>query len=172
MIPHVFLVDVQASFVPGDISKITPKWAEINYETGCLLDRNLPLTPESKDLERLCDNTKKIHGKIIDKLRYNLLGHLATLVRKYNLRCDKSFQPLKDIKSIHCAALQGSLPTPEYLKRVVEILVLPHKTQKKWIWDATEAIEKKYSFFIKLGSVDKKTFVEKIAAHDSKTHTS
>ena len=52
------LVDVSASFVPGDVLKITPKWEEINYETGRLLDRNLPLTPESKDLERLCDNTK------------------------------------------------------------------------------------------------------------------
>ena len=86
-----FLVDVPASFIPGDVLKITPKWAEINHETGRLLDRNLPLTPESKDMERFCDNTKEIHGEIIDKLRYNLLGHLVPLVRKYNLRCGTSF---------------------------------------------------------------------------------
>ena len=28
------LLDVPALFVPGDVLKIAPKWAEINYETG------------------------------------------------------------------------------------------------------------------------------------------
>ena len=48
---------------------------------------------------------------------------------------------------------------------------MSHKTQKQWIWDATQATEKEYSFRIKLGFYSKKTFVENIAAHDSKnTH--
>ncbi len=164
-------IQVRSDLLPAKLSDINDQFARDRYEYANHLNKKHPKeNPTPADIQSYVHTLGDVFTYVNNRAYERRLEVAQALSRKHELPtlvkdgknvegCDETG---KTLDGIHLAALnpKDKAFSEEYLKRVLEFIIVPQKYDKEWIGLVIKDVENKYDIVV---AYSKQNFVDKIA---------